>query len=389
MVVFIAAGCTKTTIQNEFQKTMDFSVQSGKLTRAIVQNGDAGPGSYYTNQNFGVFAFGYQTIQGTTSAADPIMSDVMIKYYPGTEASGEISATPAVWKAAENEAVYFWPNDPRTVINFYAYSPASIAKNAAAPMHQQLNGAVSCDVVADDNVHDGIAVTGYEHSNMYVDFMVAEPVIGATYTNPNGGTTTDDVDEDDYGKVPVVFAHKMTQIVFKVKPSQDYSGVTFTVNSIKLNNIKNKGDYNVSAANAWTTTSNDVNAENDYVIFPAKMISENTPNGAPGLTADEVATVITTNDVLVTKPVTMIPQTLAADAQSFTIEYTIAGNNVANETVVKNIDFISVTTASSEAIDWAPNKKITYILNIGLHEITFEPEVDVWDTIVDSGDINI
>ena len=391
MVVFIAAGCTKTTIQNEFQKTMDFSVQSGKLTRAIVQNGDG----VDENQNFGVFAYGYQTIEeGTTPTADPIMEDVMIKHYAGTEASGETSATPAVWKAAQG--VYFWPNDPRTVINFYAYSPASKDKNSTAPRHQQLNGVVSCDVVANNNVPDGIAVTGYVHSNMYVDFMVAEPVTGATYTNPNGGTTGD-VDEDDYGKVPVVFAHKMTQIVFNVKPSQDYQGVTFTVKKITLNNIKNKGDYNnKTAPGEWTTTT-DMN-EGGYVIFPAVKFSAATLDGAP-IDADENAIQITTADDLVTEPVTMIPQALVASVvnsegetevkgQSFTIEYTIAGDNVANETVVKTIEFKSVT-ASSAAIDWAPNKKITYILNIGLHEITFEPEVGVWDPIVNSDDLDI
>lgn len=367
MVVFIAAGCTKTTIQNEFQKTMDFSVQSGKLTRAIVQNGDD-----YEGQNFGVFAYGYQTIDATTPTADRIMNDVMITY----------SGSPAAWKAATG--VYYWPNDPRTKIDFYAYSPASGTINSSAANHQKLNGTVSCDVVANNDVHDGIAVAGYTHSNMYVDFMVAEPVTGATYTNPNGGTTTDDVAEDDYGKVPVVFAHKMTQIVFKVKPSQVYAGVTFTVNKITLNNIKNNGDYNKTAEGVWTTTDN-VN-QDGYVIFPAK--SETTSDGAPGLQADETAKPITTNDFLVTQPVTMIPQALAADAQSFTIEYIIEGENVANETVVKTIDFASATP-SSIATEWAPNKKITYILNIGLNEITFEPEVGVWDPIVDSDDLDI
>ena len=61
---------------------MDFSVQSGKLTRAIVQDN-----KYYEEQNFGVFAYGYQTIDATTSAADLIMADVMIKYYAGTDDS--------------------------------------------------------------------------------------------------------------------------------------------------------------------------------------------------------------------------------------------------------------------------------------------------------------
>jgi hypothetical protein len=322
-----------------------------------------------------VFAFGYST----THNADAIMSNVMIKYYSETQ------DTPAAWKAAENEALYFWPNDPNTVINFYAYSPASKTKNAAAPMHQQLNGDVSCDVNTENTVLDGIAVSGYEHSNMYVDFMVAAPVTGATYTEPDGNPSATDVD----GKVPVVFAHKMTQIVFKVKPSQDYAGVTFTVNSIKLNNIKNKGDYNVSAANSWTTTANDVNAEDAYVIFPAKMISVNTPNGSPELLENQSAEEITTTNVLVTKPVTMIPQALAEDAQSFTIEYTIAGDNVANETVVKTVDFASATSSTVATASWNPNSKITYVLNIGLNEITFEPEVRIWSPVGESEEMDI
>ena len=41
-LAILAVGCQKTEIQNEVQTPIGFSTETGKMTRAIVQNGENG-----------------------------------------------------------------------------------------------------------------------------------------------------------------------------------------------------------------------------------------------------------------------------------------------------------------------------------------------------------
>ena len=424
-LAMLAVGCQKTEIQNEVLTPIGFSTEVGKQTRAIAdgQTTGATAGGYLLDQPFAVYAYGHQDNEVTT-----VMDNVEISF---TE--GDVNATPSTsdkWAASVNNTVttkYYWPNDPNTTLNFYAYSPAANPANAKNELlaHQKLTGTISHSEQEDVNDSDyGLKLTDYEHSNMYVDFMVATPVEGATYGNADGGAEGVNVQGNtlNSGEVPLSFAHKMTQLNFtvKIKDGESYPNVDFKINSIVLNNIVSNGSYTYMN-DSWAAATTP--ATSSYKIYPATTVPTPTQlqqgdngysYGAPALTNvntsntedSEVTVILRTDsntrttitedsgvrDLTVaenpgmsfsTTPVTMIPQSLTnTDAQtdtdqSFTISYTISGAGVAKETVVKTFDFAD---AAAVAPEWGINKKITYTLTISLNEITFAPSVATWST---------
>ena len=399
-LAMLAVGCQKTEIQNEVQTPIGFSTEVGKQTRAIVDGAD-----YGTTQPFAVYAYGHQGDDEATL----VMNNVEISHTDAVTGDDGSTTTPAKW-AATGSTKYYWPNDPTTTLNFYAYSPALVTSGTAAADHQKLNGTI---VHNETESTVGLTLTGYKHTNMYVDFMVATPVLGATYSNPDADANTT---TDKPGTVPVKFNHQMTQIVFNVTTDKVYPGVTFTVENIQLKNIKNTADYahstltpsyvNTSGAfthGVWTNQEVTSGNGGPYVIFPA-----DTDNGA--VFAEDRATVTTDNTLeaaialayaenatelvsMTTTGVTMIPQNMvkatttavagqdsyAAETagQMFMITYSISGTGVAVETVTKHVPFFANDATS--AVNWSPNQKITYTVKIGLNEILFEPTVANWD----------
>ena len=401
MVGFVATSCSKTIVKDEVETAISFSTESAKLTRAIVQNNPdpniVNGGVYFTNQPFGVFAYSHQK-----DAAGNVIPEKTTKVMDNVEVyyDDETDANNPVWRAS-GDVKYYWPNDPRTSMDFYAFSPACSTANVTKTLaaHQQLNGTV------DHTEADGFSLTDYSHGNMYVDFMLATPVKGATYVNPDGSN-----DNDVDGVVPMVFNHKMTQIVFDVTTDNVYPGVKFTVEEITLKNIVSKGTYTCKAdgTQAWAYANQP--PKTNYTIFPA-----NTTNGAvppinnavennveKPLVIDYITSTPTSPAKVTTTGVTMIPQNMTqteipyeagsdalaneSDAQVFMIKYSISGTGVAKETVTKHIPF----WPSEEDIDkqgpgyvygvvnWNINKRITYKVMIGLNEVTFEPSVADW-----------
>ena len=364
----LAVGCQKTEIQNEIQTPIGFSTEVGKQTRAIVDGTN-----YGTTQPFAVYAYGHQG----DATATVVMNNVEISY---TAASGEgTSVVPAKWSAT-GTTKYYWPNDPNTYINFYAYSPAAMTSNGnnAPGDHKILHFLDGTGNGVSHSETAGLTLTKYSHSNMYVDFMVAKPVLRAKYatTDPDNLTTNTEV----AGTVPVVFEHKMSQILFKVTTAEDYPGVKFTVKSITLNDIKNTADY-TSYTNTWTTGE----TIDDYPIFPAE-----TSEGASSVNpldngVEKVIELTYANNVrgeMLTTGVTMIPQTMQSDVQAFTIVYDVDGTGVAKETVTKKV-FLYKDGATLNS--WGVNQKITYTVKIGLNEIQFMPSVAAWDDIDEKG----
>lgn len=389
MVGFVATSCSKTIVKDEVETAISFSTESSKLTRAIVQ-GDV----YDDAQPFGVVAYAHQG-----GVSDKLMDTV------------QVAKTGNDWKSKVGK--YYWPNDPTTTIDFYAYSPAINLENASLVPNQQMT--VDNFAQADNGA---MSFEAYTHINMYVDFMVATPVKGATYVNPDGDANTETASGKE-GIVPVVFNHQMSQILFKVTTDVDYgSGIKFTLKSITLKNIKDKADFDHSYADddtqdqeqyddshvgIWSNQAfSDQNNKRVYPIFPAT-----TNLGAP---SDErevegnivyVQNVNTADNVFTTTGVTMIPQTMeqcsrpyvaGADniaeertAQMFEIVYSISGTGVADETVTKHIPFwpsdadINKQGQNYSVVHWGPNKRITYVVKIGLNEVKFEPSVADWE----------
>lgn len=338
-LAMLAIGCQKTFVENEVKTPISFNTEVGKQTRAIADN------TFLEDQPFGVFAYGHQSTTTTK-----IMENVEI----AKNTNGEYKAT--------NNVAYYWPNDPTTTLNFYAYSPYNGTNAASVKNHQKLNGTLTH---AEDG---GFSIAGYEHKNMYVDFMVANNVVGAKY---NDGVT------NTSGKIALNFNHRMTQLIFKVKTDKTYnSDINFTLKSITLNGIKNTA--NITSG----IFTNDASGNASYVIFPAKAESDD--NGAPGLEADQSAEGLVVDNALseLTEiiPVTMIPQAFD-QGQSFTVVYHITGTGVATETVTKEFEFAGTPL-------WEANKRITFTLSLGLKEITFDPKVTNWSDASDDIDVN-
>ena len=331
-LAIMAVGCQKTTVENEVLTQIGFNTEVGKQTRTIVDN------QYDNAESFGVYAIAYQS--GTK--LNIVMPDETIARRV-TSPDGAETPTYA-WKAT---SPYYWPNDANTTLNFYAYSPKSIQ--------------------AKMEVEGTLTLTAYEHKQENIntlDFMAATPVTGATFAKPDGKTVA--ASDADKGKVPVVFNHQMTQVLFTVNANVG-TDITVTLNSIKLNHVTNKADYSSNLTNNvianWSSKGT-----GSYTIYPV---------------GTQVAKPIPTDGITSTAA-TMIPQTLNAtvktgetistQGQQFEVEYTIGGTGVAHETVTKKIDLKAGTV-----VEWAPNRKIIYNLTVGLNEITFEPTVVGWD----------
>lgn len=322
-MAIMAVGCQKTTVENEVLTPIGFSTEVAKQTRAIVNDAN-----YLTTQPFTVFAYGKQG-----EAVTKVMDGVNIVYTAETTGA---NPKPAKW-AADGTTVYYWPNDASTRMNFYAYSP-----NALGLTHTEAAG-----------------FTGeYTQGDMYTDFMVATPVLKATFADQNGEDVADT--DPKATSVPIAFNHQLTQIVFNV--TANIPGVTATIKSITLNAIGKTAVYTESATpSPWATPT----ATETYTIFSDDATNPVAPESAS--TAAGATTVIT-------KGVAMIPQDLTG--KQFTIIYTLAGTGVASETVTKTINLATTSLTS-----WAVNKKVTYKLGVGLNEITFAPTVKGWEDV--------
>lgn len=306
-----AIGCQKTEVQNEVLTPIGFNTEIGKQTRGIVDEA-----TLPANSTFGVYAF---LIDANNSQTSSLMDDV------------EVSAQGAT------TGTYYWPNDPDNTIDFYAYYPKSVA----AAMTLQNKGT--------------LGITDFDNSEYYwgtsaVDFMVATPVIGAQYGNPDGDDETD-TEEGKEGNVPVVFHHELTQVKFVVNvPST--ADVTYTLKSIKLNGVTTVASYSNRLSNPYLAGAWEGDPSQDAVVaYPLTTDEEDFPAGTKTTTA-----------------MLMIPKT----ASSFDIEYTVTSNSV-TETVKH-------TNQSLGDIEWAANQSIKYTLNIaGPQIISFTPSVAPWD----------
>ena len=360
-MAIMAVGCQKTEIQNEVQTPIGFSTEVGKQTRAVVAK------AFDQTQPFGVYAYGYDN---GTANTDPVMNNVEIA-----------KIEDAKW-GATGTVKYYWPNNANSTLNFYAYSPFIGTNARTVANHQKMTATPNHNETA------GLSISGYTHTNMYVDFMVATPVIGAKYGDQSGdageGATV----------VPAVFHHEMTQIVFKVNTDKAYDGVTFTVENITLNNIGKQGSYenrmvktSTFATGTWTTSD----FTGSYQIYPQTAYDESAAaNGCPtsGFTTQTTYEVNQSAKTLTTEGVTMLPQTIEDGKQSFTIIYSIAGDGVAEETVTRTVEFADFNRPNAAGenqtlVSWANNQKITYSVRIGLNEIYFDPTiVDDWTNVV-------
>ena len=222
----------------------------------------------------------------------------------------EIAYATDAWRA-KGDTKYYWPNDANTTLDFHAYFPFT----STAPTFSKENG---------------ITFTSYVN-DFVTDLMYGTPAKDLTYkTCPATG-------------VPVVFNHALTQILFTIKATPT-PGVTFTVTSLKLVDIPSTATFTVN-----NTTWGAASAPAPFSVFSGTQVVTETKAQIGDVNA------------------LVIPQD--ATALTFEIIYKVEGNNVANETVTKTLEFGNV---------WSRNQKISYNLTVGMNEITFNPSIIEW-----------
>ena len=222
---------------------------------------------------------------------------------------------------------YYWPKQGK--LTFYAYTPADVT-------------AFDVETTAD---YDFVA-TAYDvnaAANLNKDLMVA------------------DIAKDfNANKVPAVFRHKLTNVLFTVKKATG-DARTITLTKVQLNGLQHVGTYTMpynypTAADAWAPTA----ATADYNLLAA------------GVTVSETAT-----EVAVAQNY-FLPQAFA-DTKVLYVEYTIE-NGGSSETVKNTFKLSELDNAGINDDEWLMNDQVTYAIEIGgPTQILWNPSVEAWN----------
>ena len=186
----------------------------------------------------------------------------------------------------------------------------------------------------------------------------------------------------------MVFNHALAQIQFRARTNEDYSGdVTFTLNSVTLNNIDLSGDL-AYANSAFTWTDNDNQVEAWAYYATAQEVTY--------AATDAAAALYGSANVMIPQPAYVHVDAVGTPGDpgyvaevvgtTITIGYTMeqTGSAAITGTVTVPAPWTKVKEGSTdynpaEAIAaWEPGKKYNYTLNFKLNEILFDPTVTDW-----------
>lgn len=260
---------------------------------------------------FNVYAYNTGTDVAGTGALDKIIiNKEKVSYDSGTTSWG-----------SEND--HYWPETDN--LQFYAfYAPKSsslVLDNTATNKYPEIKDYVINKAVAEQE-----------------DLLVAK-VENATKTNSSG-------------QVTFTFSHALTQINFSVKPKTFKAGLTYTVTSMSISDVVNKGTYNYNTGWTPSTATND---KDTYTIYSGT--TNITENKAVALNAE---------------PFMLLPQTANA---TITVNYTVTDSK--GQTLYTGTD---KTVATQMA--WVPNKNIRYTLELtdDITPLSFNvTDVNGWD----------
>ena len=325
---------------------------------------------YSTSENFRVYAVQHiGDFQGWTATGTQLyLKNLEVIYKPSINDNG---TTKAGWAPS---FPVFWPKTDNAKLTFAAYSPSDA--NEFNPVYN----------------NTGLSFTGFtpkptvadQYDLMYSSRSYNRTASTNELTSGTGHTTS------TYDGVDILFHHALSSINFKAKTAANYSNTDIKIQQNTINNAYTNADFSENITNETTYASSPVwsnfQAPRDYVVF----------NG-------ETSKLTTTATDLLGKPALLIPQRMdGTDASStaqeikVTVNYTIQvgdGAAVAQTGIVSfvngnNGDYFKDGTNAIEA--WERGKRYTYTISIGLNNIIyFSPEVDNWDDINASGDINI
>ena len=352
------AACTKGNVEtqtNVDSNEIGFRAVTSMNTKA--NNAIITGTSYGTDNTFQVW--GWQSEGGafaefSDNAASNFMTNLTIEWTKGAAAATHDFA----WRNAAH--YYYWPFTGK--ISFLAIHPSTVAPTS----------------------------TGWDAANDVPQAAIAD------YTIAAGNKTTDLMFATNEGSrradaLPMVFKHALSQIQFRARTNEDYSAdVTFTLNSVTLNNIDLSGDL-AYANNAFTWTDNAAQTE-DWAYYATPQVVNYAAND---LAADlyGAANVMIPQNAYVHADAVGEPGDPGYVAEvpgtKITISYTMqqTGSADITGTVTVPAPWSKVNPAES-VLAWEPGKKYNYTLNFKLNEINFDPSVTNW-VEVEMSTINI
>ena len=354
------AGCSKENIDLTGQNSLDNEIGFTAVTRKATKANDAIQEGGALNHDNTFQVWGWQSQAGDFSefaddAASNFMSNLTISWCKGPQNRDE------AWRNSAH--YYYWPYTGK--ISFLAVHPSTVAPSTTGW----------------DATNDKPQATFADYTiaagNKTVDLMLAT----------NEGSRRADA-------LPMVFSHALSQIQFRARTNEDYhNDVTFTLNSVTLNNIDLSGDL----AYGWVSTP----AQGETPAFEGFKFNW-TDNAAQTqswpyyATSKEVAYAASDSEAAFYGDANvMIPQAANADdpattnaieGTTITINYTMeqTGSAAITGTVTVAAPWTKVkegdtTYNEAQAVAaWEPGKKYVYTLNFKLNEINFAPEVTDW-----------
>lgn len=284
--------------------------------------------TYYTSEDpsFGIFAF--HTDKGWNGDGTTIN-----EYIPKSKVSW--NETNSEWNTATDA---YWPLSGS--LTFIGYTPYNYGGgDDGTPITASYAKATKT-----------LTISNFSAANqddlMYTLPSDADDLTAANTVNyENGSAAT------TYKGVPIKFRHALSQIVVNAKVADTYTGATFKINSISLQDMNDYATLTVTESASWGETSND---EAEFNILSSVTDALST-------TAKEVG-----------KPVLVIPQALNAQQQKLVISYSMTFNGV-KTTTSKNVYLNSGT--NDALTELAMGKKYTLNLTIYADRILYSPSV--------------
>jgi hypothetical protein len=260
-------------------------------------------------------------IEGSTYPAD--VPFVVSAFYNGTTTYFQnLTATKAVmgWETSPSE---YWPLQGSLV--FQAYSPASAGLSLS---------------------RDGAFISGYtlvSPEQMTTDLCCATTVVDDCNLHPD--------------VVPLVFSHKLSQVVVRVKAEADYSTPTNTVSlvltSLSFNGVRSVGDL---VDGTWVNQR----SKHSYPLMNEVLPLTYDPEGG----YQDICRYV------------FLPQSLANDA-TLSVGCRIVQNVSGTEYSLDNPP-VSIPL-NHTLMEWEPGKKYIYSLSVGMNNlITFTATTTDW-----------
>lgn len=377
-------GCTKNEVRSisDNPQAVRFLPLNGKHSTKVMVDGI----TYPTTLPFGTLA--YYLPSGNTWKDHKANATLYIPKSKVVHNNGN-------WEV--DGKTYYWPKSGS--LTFFAYSPFA---------HED-GTLLAVDKVSNTTHDDGIHILNYDvHAHQATDFMVADIAMDKTANESNGG----------YTGVPIVFRHKLSQIVginfqtvitnttstgtalvehdyahghSDIAGNLEAGDVVFKLKKVEVKNLYTVGNYVYSGTGADPVANDgwmnqDPNSKEPYTWF------DKTPEAFDGNTTFNLT--YKTQDATRNDYLLILPQPLKTSAPTtptpattdplIHIEYQVLtysdATNHSTENVSEDVYLYNIHN-SANAIEM--NKKITYNFKINLEDrkIYWAPSVENWEDV--------